>query len=199
MAKINYKALVILGVASVGYFMFGGGDGSSSPGSSSVVNSFKSVYDNGPPDERSFISIIINAKSASEKAANDMQVGGIKSSRDSSVCDVLKDKKINQWQAVVDEITSNSDGKGVISLKVSENITIKTWNNSFSDIGDKTLIEPGTPLFSAASGLTPGGVVTFSGSFIGDGDNCIRESSMSLRGKVEDPAFIFKFTNIQSL
>jgi hypothetical protein len=44
--------------------------------------------------------------------------------------------------------------------------------------------------------MKPGQIATFSGSFVPDGENCIRESSMTLNGKLTDPEFIFRFSAI---
>ncbi|MBX8814550.1 hypothetical protein HBA91_18190, partial [Ochrobactrum sp. MR34] len=73
-----------------------------------------------------------------------------------------------EWYGVIEKVTTNSDGHGVVSLKIAPNIIIKTWNNALSDIGHGTLIKKDTPLYSGASTLKPGDKVKFTGKFFGD-------------------------------
>ena len=95
------------------------------------------------------------------------------------------------------EIGANSDGKGVLAIAISKRITVKTWNNDFSDLMHHTLMQPGSPLFNTASGLKVGQKVKFSGTFFkGVSGDCLYESSLRLQSKVEDPEFIFRFSSI---
>jgi hypothetical protein len=129
-----------------------------------------------------------------------MQRGSAKSERDKNVCALLKTMKVKDWTGKITNITSNSDGKGVIEVEIAKNITVKTWNNALSDIGDHTLIEPGTKFFDFVASLKKGTKIQFSGNFFrGSSGDCVKESSMSLRGKLEDPEFIFSFVEIGTI
>ena len=152
-----------------------------------------------PSSEESFVSIVSVAQSQSRNVANDMQRGGVKASRDQSLCTQLESLNVTDWVGTVRTIDSNSDGKGVLAVDVAPGISLQTWNNKLSDIGSGTLIEPGSSVFQSASALNPEQRVTFSGSFLPGSSNrgdCIKESSLTLRGKVESPDFIFRFSNI---
>ncbi|WP_205414700.1 hypothetical protein, partial [Klebsiella aerogenes] len=72
---------------------------------------------------------------------------------DADICKLITETSINGWLGKVEDIGANSDGKGVISLKLADGITVRTWNNSFSDGSDNTLIESGTDVFESASSL----------------------------------------------
>ncbi|EAW0814231.1 TPA: hypothetical protein ACG1RV_002176 [Salmonella enterica subsp. enterica serovar Derby] len=126
-----------------------------------------------------------------------MQIGGIKALRDKEICNILQVKSVSNWIGQVKKVSANSDGKGVLALSLPSGILIKTWNNSFSDTRYNTLMEPGTEIFNRASELSVGDVVYFSGTFFEDNDNCILESSLSLSGKVKEPEFIFRFSDIR--
>ena len=103
----------------------------------------------------------------------------------------------DRWIGQVREIGANSDGKGVLAIAISKRITVKTWNNDFSDLMHHTLMQPGSPLFNTASGLKVGQKVKFSGTFFkGVSGDCLYESSLRLQSKVEDPEFIFRFSSI---
>jgi hypothetical protein len=125
-----------------------------------------------------------------------MQRGGIKANRDEAICRILPSAGVGGWIGRVTKIDSNSDGKGVMNVSIAKGVSVKTWNNAISDTGDDTLIVPRTRLFQMASSLRIGQQVLFSGSFIGDRNDCIKEASLSLRGKIEDPEFIFRFADV---
>ena len=94
-----------------------------------------------PTEEVNFITAIQRAK--------DRFASGSKSCRSASrptrareICDALPSLQIQNWVGTIEELTSNNDGKGVVAIKIGEDILVKTWNNSLSDIADKTLIDP---------------------------------------------------------
>jgi len=127
-----------------------------------------------------------------------MQRGGIKATRDEGICRVLASVnfRAQDWIGTVTKVDSNSDGKGVLAISISNNVRLQTWNNDLSDIEDNTLIQPRTELFQRASLLKEGQLVSFSGSFIPEREDCIKESSMTLRGKLDDPEFVFRFASV---
>lgn len=183
-----FWVILIVVLAAVGK---GGGGGTTSGSSASAVPIIL------PPMEARLIEIVSAAQSESRKADNDMQIGGIKSRRDKALCDGMTSLAVDDWIGTVEKIDSNSDGKGVLSIEIAPDIKVKTWNNAFSDIGNKTLIEPGSPLFETASSMKKGQRVAFSGTlFNGKDGDCLSESSLSLRGKVKEPEFIFRFSKI---
>lgn len=150
--------------------------------------------------QKSFIETVAKSQSESIRAENDMQRGGIKSTRDKFVCQLLKTRNIKNWEGYISKLSANSDGLGVLSVEIAQGITLKTWNNSFSDITDKTLIQPESKLFNSASQMRVGQKISFSGMFIkGDSRECVRESSISLSGSLRSPEYIFKFSEISAI
>jgi hypothetical protein len=166
-----------------------------------------------PVDQRQFSLIVATAQEESLKATNDMQIGGIKNQRDKLLCDFFKKQngyKITGWEGVIQEIGANSDGKGIINIRIKYvlvpegkklDIQLGTWNNSISDIGSNTLLEPTTPLFSKISNkFSEGMLVKFSGEFIKNEQSeseCVKEKSLTLNGKVKNPEFVFKFYDMK--
>jgi len=131
-------------------------------------------------------------------ASNDLQRGGLKAERDAAVCAAIPNLQATDWTGVIRTIDANGEGKGVITIEVAENVQIKTWNTAFSDIMDETLVDPASPVFAAALKKAEGDVVTFSGEFIsGEDAGCVRESSLTLSGAVQDPQFIFRFSGLR--
>lgn len=161
-------------------------------------DSTKQVTINNSDEEKKVIAIISAAQNSSESAKNDMVRGGIKANRDNELCKLIGSGGVHRWTGVVDNLSANSDGYGVLSVKIADNITLKTWNNSFSDTEDHTLINPSSDVFKSASNLSVGQQVVFSGKFLPDADgNCTHESSLGLTGGLSEPEFIFKFDKIE--
>jgi hypothetical protein len=116
--------------------------------------------------------------------------------RAKEICAKLKDFFVSGWIGEVETQSSNSDGLGVLSIRIADGISIKTWNNKISDFEDKTLIEPEDAVFKQAVALTKGQKVTFGGQFFRDPTDCIRESSLTLKGSLTQPEFIFRFSSL---
>ncbi|MES2160480.1 MAG: lysozyme inhibitor LprI family protein [Pseudomonadota bacterium] len=153
-----------------------------------------------PRDEAAFIDAVSQAQAAQSSAQNDMQRGGIKADRDTAICKVLATGTIQGWTGRVSKVDANSDGKGVFAVEIAPNIFLKTWNNDLSDINDRTLMEPGSQVFKAASRMQKDSSVRISGNFFsGSEGDCIKEGSLTLRGKLKDPEFIFRFDSVSVL
>ncbi|WP_238912517.1 hypothetical protein [Achromobacter xylosoxidans] len=153
-----------------------------------------------PKDQQEFLQIVAAAQRQARGAENDMQRGGIKASRDQQICAAMKSRSVTGWIGTVKLVDANSDGKGVFTVEISDDVRIKTWNNAFSDMSDKTMFEPGSAMFNTASNLKKGQRVKVSGSFLkGTQGDCLKEASLSLSGKVQDPDFIFRFLSIEPM
>jgi hypothetical protein len=149
-----------------------------------------------PWGQKAFIAAVEAGRTAYQSGSNDMQKGAARPARAKALCSVLGSKVVYGWVGQVEKLSSNGDGKGVLVIRIAKEVYIKTWNNAVSDIGDKTLIEPASSLFSKASALSTGQWVKFSGSFRPSDTDCVRESSMTLSGSLTEPEFIFKFSEI---
>ncbi|HAU3134302.1 TPA: hypothetical protein JDD40_000257 [Salmonella enterica subsp. diarizonae] len=162
-----------------------------------VKNKANDLYAGYPDKEVKFIRLVEDAKNSAKDASNDMQKGGIKSDRDDAICNLLTSKTVKGWIGIVDDIDSNSDGLGVLSIKIARDVFVQTSNNAISDIGYGTLIDPHSPVFKKASTLKKGDLVMFSGRFFASEDSgCLGEWSMTLNGKIKKPEFVFKFTDV---
>ena len=155
-----------------------------------------------PKDEAAFVRAVQKAQADDKTAANDMQKGGVRASRENELCKMLGALNAANWVGDVYSISSNSDGKGVLAITVAPGVYIQTWNNAFSDIADSTLIEPNSPTFTKASQLKEGQQVKFSGTFFRDAEDtvgCLKEGSLTLDGKLSEPEFIFRFSDVAAI
>jgi hypothetical protein len=157
------------------------------------------LVENRPEQQKAFIAAVVDGQQAAKAAKNDMQKGGAKAKRDSTICAALSSLKVSDWTGTLETIDSNSDGKGVLTVKISKDVMVTTWNNAVSDFDDDTLLEPGTELFNKVSGFRKGIKVKFSGQFIRSDSDCIGEQSVTLDGKLEEPEFTFKFEDVSPL
>ncbi len=196
--------IVLLGfVGLVAIARFTSGDRSPSSSSGAVVTATSSPLVQAMPDQqRAFLALVKKAREEMAKAENDMQRGGALARRNAAFCQTLQlYSGITDWVGTVAKVSSNSDGKGVLSVNINiaggSPVEVKTWNNAVSDFRDLTLLDSSSPLFAAASRLEKGASVRFSGMFMADSDTCIGEQSMTLRGKVEQPEFTFRFSGVE--
>ena len=155
-----------------------------------------------PDDEAKFIQSIQKGQEANKAAANDMQKGGARAAREKELCSLLTLLSISDWVGDVYSVSSNTDGKGVLAVTIAPDVYVKTWNNSLSDYTDGTLIDPSSALFGKASQLKEGQKIKFSGSLFrerGDAIGCLRESSLTLEGKLSEPEFVFRFSDVSPM
>lgn len=152
-----------------------------------------------PAEEQGFIRAVQQSQAAFQSAPNEMAAGGIRFQRRAAICQILPTMFVSDWAGRITTLESNSDGKGVLGISLADGISVKTWNNDISDIGDRTLIEPSSPLFAAVSQMKVGDQVLFSGTFLSPGNDvdCVKEASVSLRGSMSEPEFLFRFTVVR--
>lgn len=149
-----------------------------------------------PDTQRRIIAAVEKAREAYKTGANDMQKGAARPSRAKAICAALGSMSANGWVGQVSTLSSNGDGKGVLSIKIARDLYVKTWNNALSDVSDNTLIDPESGVFTKASAFKKGQWVVFSGTFRKSPTDCIVESSMTLEGSLTEPEFIFRFSDV---
>lgn len=151
-----------------------------------------------PNDQLAFVAAANAAMSAYRSAPNDLAKGGVRAQRRGDMCRTIRGRAVIGWVGKITELTSNSDGKGVLSITLSPGITVKTWNNALSDVAHDTLIEAGTGMFAKLASLKIGQKVKFSGQFFESDVDCIFESSLTLQGAMTSPEFIMRFSSVQT-
>jgi TPR repeat protein len=150
-----------------------------------------------PEAESLLLAAVEKARSAYVAGANEMAQGAARPARAKEICAVFKDDlRVSNWLGEVAILSSNSDGLGVLSIQIAEGVSIKTWNNALSDLVDKTLIDPESTVFKQAIALRKGQKIRFGGQFIRNPTDCIREGSLTLKGSLTQPEFIFRFSNL---
>lgn len=150
-----------------------------------------------PANQLAFISAVQKSSEAYSASVNDIAKATIRTQRKQAICAVTNGFTDGEWYGVVDTVTTNSDGLGVLAVKIAPEIILKTWNNTLSDFGSGTLIKQGTPVYTVAATLKPKDKIKFSGAFFEDEQDCLSESSLTIDGAMTEPEFIISFKNLE--
>lgn len=147
--------------------------------------------------EEQFIAQITKAAAAYDSAPNQMAQGAVRAFRARALCASFPDGEVRDWTGTVEKLSSTNDGKGVLSIRISPHVTLSTTNNTLSEslAAQKTLIQVGSPLWSAVVQLAEGQRVEFSGRF-SSGADCFEETSLTVGGGMADPDFIMRFFSV---
>ena len=149
-----------------------------------------------PEDQAQFIQIITDHAVKFKTAKNELQQSAIRDQRKEAISASLNSYSVTSWVGTIHKLATNSDGKAILSVRITSDIEVKTWNNALSDIGSNTLIEKGTPVFDSLFDLSKGQRVKFSGTFLASNEDFIDETSMTIRGSMRSPEFVLKFKSV---
>ena len=145
-------------------------------------------------DEAIFVQIIQDAKHQWKDAPNDMQRMPMRAARDLALCSLHA--SVDEWVGTVADVNTYLFAEDLASFSVTlvPNTTLRT-EGDLENLGSK--IARGTTLFEAVSKLAPGQKVIFSGHFIKSDRPCLVETSLTDRGSMTDPGFLFTFTGVK--
>lgn len=144
--------------------------------------------------QKGFIETVQDYSSQYDAAPNELKKSSVAKKRMDAFAKLKGDpRKISGWYGTIEKLGTNGDGDAFITIKLLvDNITVSTWNNSFSDAGSNTLIKNGSPLYEAISEMAEGNVVMFSGA-LG------KIKNVTEKGKMTEPDFLFKFTKVEKV
>ena len=126
---------------------------------------------------------------------NDLKVSKILIERNDLLCKTTP-QIVNNWEGKIKKITTNNQGKGILSVIIDNGIFIETWNNAISDYWDQTLIETDSKVYTQLLELNEGDSILFSGNFIESSSACFGTQNFTNRSSISKPEFTFMFTNI---
>lgn len=198
----RFKAfgLVILSLVGLGY---AGSQMESSPPSATLpataVAASAAQETPLPPEQARFVQIVEDARSKYRSEQGDFRKGATRPERSRLLCNTKTGTVITDWVGTIATLTTNGDGKGVVAVQISAHVTLTTWNNAVSDIGDKTLVEPTSPVFRQLGELRRDDRVKVSGRLISSDTDCYREGSTTMSGSMTDPEYLMQFRKIEKL
>jgi colicin import membrane protein len=143
-----------------------------------------------------FLDVIETARQGYAAGQTDLQKGAVRPARANALCALLGGQRIEGWVGMVETLTTNNAGRGVISIDVGQKVHLMTHNNAFSDYGHDTMLDPTGRLFTIASNLRKGDKVVVTGGFLRSDKDCLMEVSLTMAGSIREPWFIFRFTDI---
>lgn len=152
-----------------------------------------------PSDQEQFINAIENYVNSFRAAKNELQQSALRDQRKNELSKLMHGRSVSSWVGTISQLETNTEGKAILSIRVSPDIEIKTWNNALSDINSNTLITKGSELYSSLFNLSRGQKVQFSGSFFSSETDYIEETSMTIQGSMRNPEFLFKFKSVKPL
>lgn len=152
-----------------------------------------------PLDQEQFINAIGNYVNGFRAAKNELQQSALRDQRKKELAKLVRGRSVSSWVGTISQLETNTEGKAILSIRVSPDIEIKTWNNALSDISSNTLIEKGSDLYSSLFDLSRGQSVEFSGSFFSSETDYIEETSITIQGSMRNPEFLFKFQSVKPI
>ena len=166
----------------------------------SITNTEDNTTDSQiPKDQAEFIKNISQYSEDFIKAKNELQQSAMRDQRKQTLSRSLRGLSVQSWIGTINKLETNNDGQAILSLRISPNIEIKTWNNSLSDINANTIISKGSELYKNLFNLSTGQKVIFSGDFLPSKSDFIEETSLTIKGSMESPEFLFKFKSVTSI
>lgn len=136
------------------------------------------------------------------KNSNEVKQAQLKQNRASILENLIPNRNIKNWVGTVIQLeTTTMTDNAIFGVRVGEDpyIEIKTWNNGLSDKGDSTIIHTSTVLYKQLMELKHGDKVSFSGEFIAEKKDFLRESSLTQDGSMLEPEFVFRFSKVQKI
>ncbi|MBT7558803.1 zinc ribbon domain-containing protein [Candidatus Woesearchaeota archaeon] len=152
-----------------------------------------------PADEIQFISTVEKYVSGFREAKNELQQSALRDQRKIEIAKIIGGRTVSSWVGKINKLETNTEGKAILSIQISPDIEIKTWNNALSDINANTLISKDSSLYSSLFELSRGQQVEFSGNFFSSTTDYIEETSMTIQGSMRSPEFLFKFKSVKHL
>ena len=195
---LGYVALGLVGLALLGALSdrkqaATGNSVELSKSTTSNVNSAAML----PEDERVFVEAIAVHRELFMGAQNELQQSVAREQRRQIIQGKLKHTKILGWVGTISELSTNSDGKAILSVEIAPKLYLRTWNNAVSDFASDTLIEKSSPLYVRLLSAKLGDEVRVSGVFFTSEQDGFQETSMTIRGSMTEPEFLFKFSEVK--
>lgn len=149
-----------------------------------------------PKQQTDFVSIAKNFRTDFDTANNEIKQSIARDGRAKAIRELITSTAVESWYGTIVSIETTSEGKAIFMVRLADNVHIGTWNNALSDYLDGTLIEKTDPVYSALADMKAGDKVIFSGNFIPSQEDGVKERSITIRGSMQDPEFLFKFNQV---
>lgn len=178
---VGLIAVIVILVIIVAVEMRGGG-------SSSVA----------PSDETAFLAGMQPIMAQVQNPAG-ADLADWRQKRAAMICQTIPNLQVTNWVGTVDKLDTTIAGGGIIAIAVMPDVDFGTAPNTLSNLGNNTVLSPGSDLFHTLSTLQVGQKVRFSGQLFSSPTDCVEEASVTDAGSMQNPLFITRFTDIAPL
>ncbi len=189
---IGFASLIVLSICSAP-----DRNGSEQAGRKPQIEALVNNTSEKPEAQLRLIQIVDKSRNAYKKASNEIQKSQTRDARKESLAQVSM--RAENWVGTLVDLDTNSDGLGVVTVEFAQGLSVRTWNNSLSDMSEGTLIQKNSPLYRKLATLNEGQVVKFTGNFYRSQEDYLKEVSLTQDGSMEEPSFLFRFENIDPL
>lgn len=152
-----------------------------------------------PATQLKFIEIVSGAAEKFQHAKNELQETVLRDNRSIELLRAFNSPHVRNWEGKIAKLETTSDGDAILMVMIAEGVFLKTWTNSLSDYQDETLISRNSEVFATLLNLRRGDKVVFSGTLTTDDRGYFKESSLTIRGSMIEPEFIFRFDEIRKI
>lgn len=144
--------------------------------------------------QRGFMQIVVEYAQKYPRAENELLKSALVTERFNRFKTLKGDpRQIKDWMGVLENMGTNSDGKAYVTIRLSPKVlTFSTYNNSFSDMHDHSLIPQSSKIYSKLASMKIGNVVKFSGRLK-------QATNLTEAGKMTEPNFLFIFSDIEKI
>jgi hypothetical protein len=149
-----------------------------------------------PDDQRRFVEVVSGFIKEFHKSKNELQESVLREDRKRALIKVMPSLYVNGWFGRISTLETTGDGSAILSVSISPSISIQTWNNSISDVIDNTLISKNSDLYSKLINCEEGNEILFDGGFFSSEEDYVQETSITIRGSMLSPEFLFRFSSI---
>jgi len=149
-----------------------------------------------PADQAAFVKIVEEAKGTIDAAETDLQESVALRARDKQLCALLTGNKATNWTGIVNNVGANGEGKAYVYIEIADKVKVMTWNNSFSDISDDTLIPTSSKFFDKLVAMKKGDLVTFSATLLKSSNSCLKKGNLTEFFYGQRPEFIARFSDV---
>lgn len=185
--------LLIVGVVNSPGDKSDGGEGSASNDQTTQSST------NVPRLQKKLVGVVTDYQEKFRNSENGLQKTHTREERKRALSTLFEKYSVASWRGTINQIDANSEGKGILSVRISKGVEVTTWNNAFSDVGSNTLIKKGTKVYGAIMNMSEGDEVSFSGHFLPSDVDFIKETSFTESGSMRDPVFLFKFKSVNKV
>lgn len=157
-----------------------------------------------PPsvDESAFCGVVKDYgqqySSVLGSGGNQLKLSKLRSARAEALRQASGSTRVSGWTATLGKLSTTGDGRAAVQVKLPCKATLKTWNNTFSDSSSNTLVPHASPLYEAIAELREGQTVVVEGQLFRDDQDWYKETSLTERGSMVDPEFLFRFSSIRA-